>query len=150
MSERRFVVAIDFDGVLCREAWPGIGEEMPGALDFLRWLDENDFDRVLWTCRSYHEDSLPEFEAMMIWLGERGFGHGSGWAGINRNTDSMVEEYGSRPRKVGYDAIIDDKAVDLWSPTVFEADAKTAVPAWLGIQKSLLRRREAWLAKRRA
>lgn len=63
-----FTVAVDFDGVLCRPRWPSVGEEMPGAFDFLHWLATQDCKRVLWSCR--------ESSALAIalsWLAVRGF-----------------------------------------------------------------------------
>jgi len=45
------LVAIDFDGTLVVDAFPGIGEFMPGAREALEELSQN-FKITIWTCRS--------------------------------------------------------------------------------------------------
>jgi hypothetical protein len=129
----RFCVGIDFDSTLCRSAWPGIGAEMPGASDFLRWLAERDWWRVLWTCRT----GKP-LDAALAWLAERGFSP-DWWAAINATPQPITDLYGHDSRKIGCHAFIDDLAIGF--PT--QSDD---TPDWDRIKSELEERAADWRA----
>jgi len=46
------VISVDFDGTICKRAWPGIGEPVPGAIGALRELRKQGCDLTLFTCRA--------------------------------------------------------------------------------------------------
>jgi len=51
------ILAIDFDGVVCKHAhFPNIGEDNPGAVKWLKRFQELGARLFLWTCRN--DDSL--------------------------------------------------------------------------------------------
>lgn len=129
----RFCVAVDFDGVLARPAWPKIGEEMPGAVDFLRWLGDRGWWIVLWTCRSERllDDALE-------WLAERGIAR-DWWTAINGTPKPICDLYGNDTRKIGSHAMIDDRAIGF---PCFPDDDNA--PDWPRIQAELETRAAAW------
>lgn len=107
------IVAVDFDGTLCRNAFPSIGEPYWAIIAALRAVQQHtDHTTVLWTCRV--NDKLKE---AVEWCEE----HGLHFDGVNVNAIHNVSEYGTDPRKIFADIYIDDKAVG-YSP---EAAIKT-------------------------
>jgi len=130
-EEIRFCVAVDFDGVLARKAWPAVGEEMPEAMAFLRWLGERNWWRVLWTCRC-----SKKLDDALDWLAERGFGR-SWWTAVNATPQPITDQYGHDSRKLGFHALVDDLAVG------FPAKADGA-PDWDRIKAELEERATAW------
>lgn len=49
------VIAVDFDGTCVKHEFPEIGADVPGAVETLRWLQEQGAKIVLWTMRSDQE-----------------------------------------------------------------------------------------------
>ena len=45
------IIAIDFDGTICQNKYPEIGEPMPLAIWSIKKLKERGHDLILWTCR---------------------------------------------------------------------------------------------------
>ena len=45
------IIAIDFDGTICQNKYPEIGEPMPLAIESIKELRERGHDLILWTCR---------------------------------------------------------------------------------------------------
>lgn len=45
------IIAIDFDGTICRNKYPEIGEPIPLAIESIKELKERGHDLILWTCR---------------------------------------------------------------------------------------------------
>ena len=126
-----FTIAVDFDGVLCRPRWPSVGDEMPGALGFLRWLAEQGCGRILWTCREGKA-----LDAALDWLAERGFPR-SWWDAVNGNTSESVAVFGNDSRKAGAHVFLDDRAIGFpGNPGDHE------VPHWSEIKEELLARRD--------
>jgi hydroxymethylpyrimidine pyrophosphatase-like HAD family hydrolase len=96
------IIAIDFDGTICRDAWPDIGEPIPGALEAIRVMREHGHTLILWTCREG-----AALDAAIAWLEDHGV-----WGcfeGANVNAREMVKRYGNDCRKIGADMYIDDR-----------------------------------------
>jgi len=127
----QFCVAVDFDGVLARKAWPAVGEEMPGAVAFLKWLDEQGWWRVLFTCREGGH-----LKAALGWLDKQGYGEGW-WTAVNATPKPITDQYGSDSRKIGFHALIDDLAIG------FPAK-KDGAPDWERIKAELEERAAEW------
>ena len=80
------VVAFDFDGTVVSHKFPVIGEELPGAIQTLKFLQENGHKLFLWTMRGHpdlsrfphtHKDTgeyIPQdtLQEALDWLAERG------------------------------------------------------------------------------
>ena len=92
-------IAVDFDGTLCKDAFPQIGEPNQPLIDFLiRWQEEGN-KVILWTCR---EDAL--LWLAVDWCAE----HGLHFDAINCNLPERIEHYHNDSRKIGADYYIDD------------------------------------------
>ena len=94
-------IAVDFDGTLCKEAWPDIGEPNLPLIDFLiRWRQEGN-KVILWTCR---ENTM--LGLAVDWCAE----HGLHFDAVNCNLPERIEAYKNDSRKVGADYYIDDSS----------------------------------------
>lgn len=96
------VFAVDFDGTLCENAWPGIG--MP-HMDMIEWmirLQQNGHKVILWTCR----EGMRLVEAI-VWCAD----HGLFFDAVNDNTEEHKKLFKGNSRKIMADYYIDDKAV---------------------------------------
>jgi hypothetical protein len=96
------VIAVDFDGCLCRNAWPEIGEPNMAAIKQLIRIKTLGNKIILWTCR----------EGKMLadavrWC--RGFG--ITFDAVNDNIPERKRFYGDNTRKVSADEYWDDRAV---------------------------------------
>ena len=98
------IIAVDFDGCLCSNAWPEIGVPNLHMLDALKHRREEGDKVILWTCRS--GDLL---EHAVDWC--RGFG--LEFDAINANLPENIKKYGNDCRKVWADEYWDDKAVQV-------------------------------------
>jgi len=97
------VIAIDFDGTVVTEAYPGIGDEIAGAIESIKSLQENEsVECVLWTCRGGRQ-----LEEAVSWLEERGVFLNY----INENTTEQMEHWDSNPRKIAASIYIDDRTI---------------------------------------
>ena len=45
------IIAVDFDGTLCENAWPGIGEARGGVIDYVLGQQMTGAKLILWTNR---------------------------------------------------------------------------------------------------
>lgn len=99
------VIAVDFDGTLCREAWPKIGA---ANHKLIRLLKERQQERgvklILWTCR---EGAL--LRDAVRWCAA----HGLVFDAVNQNLPERIDQYGGDCRKVSADLYIDDRAISL-------------------------------------
>lgn len=94
-------IAVDFDGTLCTEEWPDIGEPNLPLIDFLiRWRQEGN-KVILWTCR---ENTM--LGLAVDWCAE----HGLHFDAVNCNLPERIEAYQNDSRKVGADYYIDDSS----------------------------------------
>lgn len=96
------VIAVDFDGTLCKNRWPNIGEAYNEVInECIRRQAEGD-KIILWTCRSgaLLDDAL-------LWCLNRGLKFDA----VNDNLAENIEKYGNNCRKVWADEYWDDKAV---------------------------------------
>lgn len=96
------VIAVDFDGTLCDEAWPGIGKpHWPIIHELTRRKAAGD-RIILWTNR---EGKL--LDEAVSWC----LNHGIKFDAINSNIPERIEQYGDDPRKLSADEYWDDRAV---------------------------------------
>lgn len=51
MRSKEFVLAVDFDGTIVDHAYPEIGEEVPNAIKWLKYLSARGANIILWTVR---------------------------------------------------------------------------------------------------
>lgn len=102
---RKTIIAVDFDGTLCKDDWPGIGEPNRVLIEILKRLKEGDrIKLILWTCRS---DSM--LDEAVKWCGEQGLIFDA----VNDNLPEYIELFGNNSRKVFADIYIDDKGFNV-------------------------------------
>ena len=99
---RPFTLAIDFDGTIADEAFPGIGRIKPGAKEFINKLYEEGNNILINTCRS------GSFEGDVENFLRR---HGVKYHYINSNLPKSIEYFGQDCRKLSADIYIDDKCL---------------------------------------
>ena len=96
------ILAIDFDGTLCEDCFPEIGEPredmIRAVLDAKRAGDRF----ILWTCRIGER-----LEEAVAWSAAQGIIFDA----VNDNLPDMIAKYGSNCRKVFADGYIDDRNV---------------------------------------
>lgn len=100
------IIAVDFDGTLCTNEYPEIGEPNLLLINALkRWKQSSDDNElVLWTCRCdddlYHALNWCEM-------------YGLNFDAVNDNVPSNKVKYENDARKVFADMYIDDRAVSV-------------------------------------
>lgn len=102
MADKPLVLAIDFDGTLCENKFPEIGEPIQPMIDWCKHMKAEGNKLILWTCR---EDAL--LLRAVFWCFERGLLFDA----YNANLEERIAEYGTDPRKIGADFYIDDRNV---------------------------------------
>lgn len=100
-DQRDYTIAVDFDGCLCTNAWPGIGAPNTELIESLKRRRETGDKLILWTCRE--GESLAE---AVEWCKIQGLEFDA----VNENLPEMIEMYGNDCRKIGADFYLDDKA----------------------------------------
>lgn len=99
-ARRLMIYAVDFDGYLCRNAWPDIGEPNMDIIEHFKALKADGHKLILWTCR--------EGQALrdaVNWC----MRYGLHFDAYNANLPDMNEKYGNDSRKIGADFYCDDK-----------------------------------------
>lgn len=96
-------IAVDFDGTLCADKFPEIGEPDEYLIKSLKYLQaEYGVKLILWTNRE-GKHLQKAVEACKEW--------GLTFDTVNANLPERIERYGNDCRKVGADIYIDDKAM---------------------------------------
>lgn len=97
------IIAVDFDGVLCKDEFPQIGPPISLNISLIKRLAEKGHEIVLWTCRVEKQ-----LEEALVWCEEQGLV----FAAVNDNAPSNKAKYASvykeQPRKIYADYYIDD------------------------------------------
>lgn len=105
------VIAVDFDGTLCEDAFPEIGESNLTLIGNLIDLRKRGDKLILWTCRcGEYLDKAVE------WCREQGLIFDA----INENVPDVTAKYGKGGPKVFADLYIDDHSVHPLVFTTFE------------------------------
>lgn len=96
------IIAVDFDGTLCENDWPGIGTPRYEVIDMLIKARKHGDRIILWTCR---EGQL--LQNAITWCGE----HGLTFDAVNSNLPERIEMFGNDSRKISADVYLDDRAL---------------------------------------
>lgn len=99
------VFAVDFDGTLCEDRFPGIGSPNRDLLNYLIRRRRKDDKVILWTCRSGEQ-----LQEAVGWCRN----YGLEFDAVNENLPELIELFGNDCRKVSADIYIDDKALNVW------------------------------------
>lgn len=95
------IIAVDFDGTLCVNKYPAIGEPKAHVIESVKEFKRNGDIIILWTCRV--GDDL---KAAIDWCERQGIVFDY----VNRNTDQNIAFYGNDSRKINADVYLDNKA----------------------------------------
>ena len=98
------IIAVDFDGTLCENAWPGIGPARTGVIDYVLGQQMTGAKLILWTNRNGER-----LEEALKWCAARGIAFDA----VNENLPEIVQAFGGDTRKVYADEYLDDKALSL-------------------------------------
>lgn len=100
--KHNLVLAIDFDGTICVEDFPDVGEMKEGADVYINKLYDEGHHIVINTCRSgIHEGAAETF----LRKNKIRFHY------INSNMPYLIEQYGQDCRKISADIYVDDKCL---------------------------------------
>lgn len=94
------VYAVDFDGTLCKDRFPEIGEPYANRIEAVKKLQACGNKMILWTCRTGSD-----LTAAVEWCKS----HGLIFDSVNQNLPEVKEKWGGDTRKVYCDFYIDDK-----------------------------------------
>lgn len=104
MDNRNYkIIAVDFDGTLCYNVWPGIGDPKVEVIEFIKQEKIKGSKIILWTCR---EGNL--LQEAVSWCAN----HGIYFDAVNDNLRESIDMYEGNSRKIFADIYIDDKAID--------------------------------------
>lgn len=101
------VIAVDFDGCLCENSWPDIGDDNPQVVEAVLREQAQGAKIILWTCR---QGEL--LEAALSWCESRGIRFDC----VNEPLPELKEQFGNDSRKIFATEYWDDRAVELPHP----------------------------------
>lgn len=94
------IIAVDFDGTLCENKWPEIGEPNEELIEYLKKRQANGEKLILWTARNEEQT-----QQAVEWCEEQGLIFDA----VNDNLPENIEHFGGNSRKIYADVYIDDK-----------------------------------------
>lgn len=101
------IIAVDFDGILCKNKFPEIGKPNYEVISLVRQLMDKGHEVILWTSRVDNE-----LTAALNWC----YDYGLHFCAVNENAPSNVEKYIDKypngTRKVYADIYIDDHNIE--------------------------------------
>lgn len=96
------IIAVDFDGTLCTNAWPEVGDPIEPVIEYVKYRQSKGARLILWTNRV----GKP-LEDAVAWCAE----HGIILSAVNDNLPEIVESFGSNCRKIFANEYLDDRAL---------------------------------------
>ena len=94
-------IAVDFDGTLCENAWPKIGEPNTVLIDQLIEEQKKGAVIILWTCRARRM-----LKDAVSWAEKQGLVFDY----VNRNVPERIRAFKNDSRKISADVYVDDRA----------------------------------------
>ena len=110
LASHGYCVAVDFDGTLCCDRYPEIGEATK-VVSLVKILQYCGISTILWTCRT---DS--RLDEAVAWCAK----YGLRFSAVNENLPSTKARYGNDPRKIGADEYWDDKTINVAATPALE------------------------------
>ena len=99
-KKRSKIIAVDFDGTLCKNKWPEIGDPNWLLITYLKARQKDGDKLILWTCRM--DDRLTK---AVKWCEEQGLIFDA----VNENLPHIIKKFGGDSRKIFADEYLDDK-----------------------------------------
>ena len=109
------VIAVDFDGTLCKSEWPKIGEPNRELIAQLIEEQKNGAVIILWSCRANRL-----LREAINWAKDLGLRFDY----VNRNTPERIKLYKGDSRKISADIYIDDRSAAFTFGTKIELGGK--------------------------
>lgn len=105
----RRAIAIDFDGTICTNAYPNIGEPKWALINEALKQQKAGAGLILWTCREgvYLSAAVAACES---W--------GLHFDAVNQSLPDWIKAWGTNPRKVAASEYWDDRAISIIGDTV--------------------------------
>lgn len=100
------IIAVDFDGTLCENKWPEIGEPNHKMIAYLKERQAAGDKLILWTCRI--DETL---DNALRWCRNKGLIFDA----VNENLPSVIAKFGTDTRKIFANEYIDDR--NAWLPS---------------------------------
>lgn len=94
------IIAVDFDGTLCRNAYPNIGEPKEDIISMIKLLKREGAQLILWSCRNGEQ-----LQQAVEWCRS----YGLEFDAVNQNLPEIQQAWGGDTRKVFADMYIDDR-----------------------------------------
>ena len=95
------IIAVDFDGTLCENKWPEIGEPNTNLIGYLIEMRKSFGAKIiLWTCR---------VGEMIDKAGKCCSERGLEFDAVNENLPHIIERFGGNTRKIFANMYIDDR-----------------------------------------
>lgn len=94
------IIAVDFDGTLCKNRWPGIGSANQPIIDWLIMQRQKGVKLILWTMREGEK-----LDEAVAWCWTKGLEFDA----VNDNLQCVKDRFGNNPRKVFANYYIDDR-----------------------------------------
>lgn len=96
------IIAVDFDGTLCVNAWPEIGDPINSVINYVKHRQANGARIILWTNRVG-----VALENAVKWCEENGII----LSAVNENLPEIIEAFGGDTRKIFANEYLDDRAL---------------------------------------
>lgn len=96
------IIAVDFDGTLCENAWPNIGAPRKAVIDYVCEQQRHGAKLILWTNRSGSY-----LDCAVRWCRH----HGIVFDAVNENLPEIIELFNGDCRKIFANEYLDDRAV---------------------------------------
>lgn len=94
------IIAVDFDGTLCKNKWPEIGMPNEELIEYLKKRQANGEKLILWTNRVGER-----LDEAVKWSAEKGLIFDA----VNENLPEIIELFGGDSRKIFANEYIDDR-----------------------------------------
>lgn len=94
------IIAVDFDGTLCANRWPDIGEPNFELINYIKEERNKGAKIILWTCRTGLE-----LADAIVWCRN----HDLMFDAVNENVEEAIELFGRNTRKIFAHEYIDDR-----------------------------------------
>lgn len=101
------IIAVDFDGILCKDDFPLIGPPNYEVITLVRKLIEDGHEVVLWTTRNGEE-----LTAAVDWCAKYGLHFCNVNGPAPSNEAEYKDKYPTQSRKVYADVYIDDHSIE--------------------------------------
>lgn len=98
------IIAVDFDGTLCENKWPEIGDPRNDIIERVKIQQRDGAKIILWTCR---KDEM--LDKAVEWCAR----HGIIFDAVNENLPHIIDNFGGDTRKIFANEYIDDKNIDI-------------------------------------